>query len=74
MLHIVLGEQVPTIYSLRSPERTTICSPRLLLLFNIFFNPLIRFLDWITNVLLRMLGVRESIRYHAVPTLVRIVS
>jgi len=59
-LHIVLGEQAPKVFAIRAPERTALFIARPLSLFNTVFGLVIRFLDWATDMVLRMFGIRES--------------
>ena len=58
-LHIVLGEQAPKVFAIRAPERSTLFIARPLALFNSLFGPVIRFLDWATDLVLRAFGIRE---------------
>jgi CBS domain containing-hemolysin-like protein len=59
-LHIVLGEQAPKVFAIRAPERSTLFIARPLALFNSLFGPVIRFLDWATDVVLLAFGIREA--------------
>ena len=59
-LHIVLGEQAPKVFAIRAPERTALFIARPLSLFNTVFSVVIRFLDWATEMVLRIFGIRES--------------
>lgn len=59
-LHIVLGEQAPKVFAIRAPERTTLFIATPLNIFNRVFGPIIRFLDWATDVVLRMFGIGEA--------------
>ena len=59
-LHIVLGEQAPKVFAIRAPERTTLFIARPLALFNSIFSLVIRFLDWATEMVLQLFGIRES--------------
>jgi CBS domain containing-hemolysin-like protein len=59
-LHIVLGEQAPKVFAIRAPERTTLFIATPLNIFNRIFGPIIRFLDWATDVVLRMFGIGEA--------------
>ena len=59
-LHIVLGEQAPKVFAIRSPEQATLFIARPLAIFNRVFGPIIRFLDWATTVVLRLIGIREA--------------
>ncbi len=59
-LHIVLGEQAPKVFAIRAPEDTALFIARPLALFNTLFGLIIRFLDWATELVLRMFGIREG--------------
>ena len=59
-LHIVLGEQAPKVFAIRAPERTTLFIVRPLAVFNAIFSLVIRFLDWATDVVLGLFGIREG--------------
>jgi CBS domain containing-hemolysin-like protein len=68
-LHIVLGEQAPKVFAIRSAEETSLFVARPLQIFNRLFGIIIRFLDWLTNVVLRLFGVRGQTGHHGPPTL-----
>lgn len=59
-LHIVLGEQSAKILALRAPERHALLVVAPLALFSRIFSPVIRFLDWATDAVLRVVGVQEA--------------
>jgi CBS domain containing-hemolysin-like protein len=59
-LHIVLGEQAPKVFAIRAPERSLLFVARPLTLFNRVFGLVIRFLDWATTSVLRLLGMRAT--------------
>ena len=59
-LHIVLGEQAPKVFAIRAPERTALFIARPLALFNALFSLVIRFLDWATNFVLSLFGIKEA--------------
>lgn len=59
-LHIVLGEQAPKVFAIRSPEQTALFIARPLKLFDTLFRPVVRFLSWATAVVLRLFGIREA--------------
>ena len=68
-LHIVLGEQAPKVFAIRSAEQVAIFIARPLHIFNLTFGLIIRFLDWLTGLVLRGFGVRGSTGHHGAPTL-----
>ncbi len=68
-LHIVLGEQAPKVWAIRVPEQAAILVAHPLRWFNIIFGLVIRFLDWLTGVVLRLFGVQGSSGHHGPPTL-----
>jgi CBS domain containing-hemolysin-like protein len=59
-LHIVLGEQAPKVFAIRAPEQTALFIARPLALFNSVFGLVIRFLDWATEMVLRLFGISEA--------------
>jgi CBS domain containing-hemolysin-like protein len=59
-LHIVLGEQAPKVFAIRAPERTALFIAQPLAIFNRLFGPVIRFLDWATETVLKLFGISES--------------
>lgn len=59
-LHIVLGEQAPKVFAIRAPERTALFIVRPLAVFNAIFSLVIRFLDWATDLVLGLFGIREG--------------
>lgn len=69
VLHIVLGEQAPKVFAIRSAEQTSLFIARPLQIFNQIFGLIIRFLDWLTNLVLRIFGVRGQTGHHGPPTL-----
>lgn len=65
-LHIVLGEQAPKVFAIRSPETAALFIATPLAAFNWLFAPVIRFLDWATGVVLRLFGVAEAAEHAKV--------
>lgn len=59
-LHIVLGEQAPKVFAIRSPETVARFIARPLSIFETIFRPIVRFLSWATTVTLRLFGIHES--------------
>ena len=57
-LHIVLGEQVPKIYSIRNPEIVSMFLVRLMFVFQIIFYPFTWLLDRASQFFLRLVGIR----------------
>jgi len=68
-LHIVLGEQAPKIFAIRSAESTAVGIAWPLEIFNRMFGLVIRFLDWLTSLVLRPFGVRGDGGHHGPPSL-----
>lgn len=58
-LHIVLGEQAPKVFAIRSPESAALFTANPLHVFNAIFAPIIVFLDWATATVLRLFGIQE---------------
>src|SRR5919197_2354409 len=59
-LHITIGEQVPKIYAIQKSEPVAIRTARPLLWFTRVFHPFIAALNWASNGILRLLGVKTS--------------
>jgi len=59
-LHITLGEQVPKIWSIQKAEIAARLVARPLYLFAKVFQPFISILNWTSNAILRVMGVRTS--------------
>lgn len=59
-LHVVLGEQVPKIATLRDPENYALHIAPIITLFNKIFRWFIDMLDWATQAVLRLLGIPVS--------------
>ncbi len=62
--HIVLGEQVPKIASIRSPESTAMLLAPPMQVFTLVFRPFIWALDRSTAMVLKLVGVQEPVRHH----------
>ncbi len=61
VLHIVLGEQAPKTMAIRHPLATTMAVSFPLRIFYIIFSPLIWVLNNLSNLLLRMIGIKPTI-------------
>jgi CBS domain containing-hemolysin-like protein len=59
-LHITVGEQVPKIYAIQKAEPVAMRTARPLVWFTKLFHPFIAMLNWASNGILRLLGVRTS--------------
>jgi CBS domain containing-hemolysin-like protein len=59
-LHITIGEQVPKIYAIQKAEPVAMRTSRPLVWFTRVFSPFITVLNWASNGILRLLGVRTS--------------
>jgi CBS domain containing-hemolysin-like protein len=57
VLHIVLGEQAPKIYSIRNPEKISMLTARITLGFEFVFRPLVWVLDLASQLVLRVVGI-----------------
>jgi CBS domain containing-hemolysin-like protein len=68
-LHIVVGEQAPKVFAIRSPEQVSKLVAYPLELFNKIFAIFILFLDWLTASTLRLFGVNDPPGHHSSPTL-----
>lgn len=63
-MHVVLGEQVPKVTTLRAPERVAVMTAPWMALFERVFYPFIWLLDRMTTGFLRMFGV-EPVGHHS---------
>jgi CBS domain containing-hemolysin-like protein len=59
-LHITIGEQVPKIYAIQKSEAVAMRTARPLVWFTRIFSPFIAILNWASNGILRLLGVRTA--------------
>jgi CBS domain containing-hemolysin-like protein len=60
VLHIVLGEQAPKTWAIRNAEAVTLAVAIPLRIFHLLFRPIIAALNWMSNTLLRSLGIQPS--------------
>ncbi|HET7767737.1 MAG TPA: hemolysin family protein [Chloroflexota bacterium] len=65
-LHIIVGEQAPKSFALQKPELTTLLVARPLSLFELIFRWPTWILQYLTNGLLRLLGLKPSTGHEAV--------
>jgi putative hemolysin len=59
-LHVVLGEQVPKVASLESPEKVALFIATPMKWFSLIFTWFVNVLDWSTQSILRLVGVKSS--------------
>src|SRR3954451_20884846 len=59
-LHITIGEQVPKIFAIQKSEAVAVRTARPLVWFTQLFRPFIAALNWASNGILRLLGVRTA--------------
>jgi CBS domain containing-hemolysin-like protein len=64
-LHVVLGEQVPKVATLESPEQVAILVANPMRWFSSTFTWFVNILDWATRSILRLLGVKSSDGSHS---------
>lgn len=64
-LHVVLGEQVPKVASLESPEKVALFVAGPMKWFSLVFSWFVNVLDWLTQTILRLLGVKSSEGGHS---------
>jgi putative hemolysin len=57
-IHVVLGEQVPKVATLQHPERVALLGAQPIRIFSIIFKWLIDVLDWATQLILRLFGLK----------------
>jgi CBS domain containing-hemolysin-like protein len=60
VLHIVIGEMAPKSYAIRKSETTSLAVAIPLRLFYLLFKPVIVALNWMSNALLRLLGIQPA--------------
>ena len=60
-LHVVVGEQTPKAVAITFPEATSRWTAGLLILFSWITLPATNFLNWSSNLLVRLLGVKTSV-------------
>ena len=65
-LHVVLGEQVPKVAALEKPERMAILSANPMKWFSAVFTWFVDILDWATQSILRLLGVKSTGGSHSI--------
>ncbi|MFK7822436.1 MAG: hemolysin family protein [Planctomycetaceae bacterium] len=59
-LHLVIGEQAPKIFAIRKPEKMALWCALPLKIFFIMSYPLLKALNWCTEIILRWLGVDSA--------------
>ncbi|MGB2965011.1 MAG: hemolysin family protein [Anaerolineales bacterium] len=65
-LHVVLGEQVPKVAALETPERMAILSANPMKWFSAVFTWFINILDWATRSVLSLFGVKSTGGSHSI--------
>ncbi len=65
-LHVVLGEQVPKVAALEAPEQFSLVVAAPMKWFSIIFTWFVNILDWATQGILRLFGVKSSGGGHSV--------
>ncbi len=63
-LHITLGEQVPKIFAIVNAESVALRVARPLALFNAAMRPFISLLNWASNGMLRLMGIRTDVEFE----------
>jgi len=64
-LHVVLGEQVPKVAALESPEQMALLAANPMRWFSSAFSWFVNILDWATRSILGLLGVKSSDGSHS---------
>jgi CBS domain containing-hemolysin-like protein len=59
-LHVVFGEQAPKAWAITHPERTSRWVAAPLMFFSWITRPVTNFLNWSSNLLVRLIGLRPS--------------
>ncbi|MFV1948993.1 MAG: hemolysin family protein, partial [Anaerolineales bacterium] len=65
-LHVVLGEQVPKVAALEAPEQFALFVATPMKWFSTIFSWFVNILDWSTQSILRLVGVKSSGGSHSV--------
>ena len=65
-LHVVLGEQVPKVAALESPEQMAFFSAQPMKWFSTVFTWFVDILDWTTHSILRLVGVKSTGGSHSI--------
>jgi len=65
-LHVVLGEQVPKVAALESPEQTAFLSATPMKWFSAIFTWFVDILDWATRSVLGLIGVKSAGGGHSI--------
>ncbi|MBZ0112980.1 MAG: hemolysin family protein [Thermoanaerobaculia bacterium] len=66
ILHVIIGEQVPKIWAIRKPESTSLIIGKPLRLFTLLLKPLIVFVNSLSNLVLRSVGLTEEGEHDAI--------
>lgn len=67
--HVVLGEQVPKVAVLRSPERFILLSAPIMQVFGAVFRGFVNLLDWATRAILSLMGLPAASPHSSVYSL-----
>ena len=65
VLHMTLGEQAPKIWAIHNPETTALAVSYPLRAFTFIFRPLVGTINWISNAMLRVAGIRSPGHHDA---------
>ena len=65
VLHMTLGEQAPKIWAIHNPETTALAVAYPLRAFTFIFRPLVGAINWISNAMLRAVGIRSPGHHDA---------
>jgi CBS domain containing-hemolysin-like protein len=65
VLHMTVGEQAPKMWALRRAERMALATGPVLRVFTWLFGPLINAINWISNALLRTIGLPPELGHDA---------
>jgi CBS domain containing-hemolysin-like protein len=64
-LHMTVGEQAPKMWALRRAERTALATGPVLRAFTFVFSPFISGINWLSNAILRMVGLPPELGHEA---------
>jgi len=65
VLHMTLGEQAPKIWAIHNPETTALAVAYPLRAFTFIFRPLVGAINWISNAMLRIVGIPSPGHHEA---------
>lgn len=68
IFHVILGEQVPKLMAIQTADRIALWTSRPLLIFSWLCAPILRLMNFMGNVILRMLGYKPGTGHDHAPS------